>query len=430
MNVIDDLYMIDSRTLAEFKYFVKYSPALAACLDSMVASVLFTRLSYWTPLARSSGGWVWKTSKQMQKELAMSRRELENARNVLKLHNILEEELRVLSPGTPKVLHYRLNFGMMDQLYATWAMKNTSLHAFYSNIGSIPDIATGGDVRNGHGVMSETGMGSCPIRTGGDVRNGQDSDVRNGQDSYKEDIEENNKKKNTDVAEKSATDIQAAALLKQDATEIAQYLLECLSRQPRKYVTSLRTSVPPILQMLKTDKIPRNDIMAAIDWLFGPNLTHDFAIEVEGGRALRAKWNKIQNGMARKATPSASTSTGSPAAPDLSGLTKYQQGTLRELDAVYKHITGVSALEKLKPAVLGFDEYFDRHTAEKGKLAKWPQMYPGGVWKLIERFLEYVEKTCVKWERMPPRELFVGSTTWLGYVKHELNRSGVALPAK
>lgn len=81
--------------------------------------------------------------------------------------------------------------------------------------------------------------------------------------------------------------------------ELAKYLIDKTSEATgRNLVTSIKSSSPHISKLLKTG-IAECKIKSTIDWLTTVNMKSDYRFEVQSGKALFEKWDKVQSAMAR-----------------------------------------------------------------------------------------------------------------------------------
>ncbi len=88
---------------------IAYHAALAKALSSATAGIFLSQLLYWSPRTKNEEGWVWKTQEQVYDETALTRREQETARKILKEKQVIEER----RAGVPARLFFRVN---MEQL--------------------------------------------------------------------------------------------------------------------------------------------------------------------------------------------------------------------------------------------------------------------------------------------------------------------------
>lgn len=99
---------------------IVFYPSLAKKLGDIKAALFLAQLAYWTPKAKDPDGWVYKTQAEWEEETALTRREQEHAREVLKDQGILLEK-RI---GMPAQLYYQIDWDAL-----------TSLHESASKIG-------------------------------------------------------------------------------------------------------------------------------------------------------------------------------------------------------------------------------------------------------------------------------------------------------
>lgn len=84
---------------------IAYHASLARALNSVTAGVFLSQLLYWQPRSQHTDGWVWKTQEQIYEETALTRREQETARAVLRKAGIIEEK----RAGVPAKLYFRVD---------------------------------------------------------------------------------------------------------------------------------------------------------------------------------------------------------------------------------------------------------------------------------------------------------------------------------
>jgi hypothetical protein len=73
----------------------------------------------------------------------------------------------------------------------------------------------------------------------------------------------------------------------------------------RKLVSTPQASATHIKKLLKKGVL-QGEISLAIDWLTTDNLSSGYQLEVQSGRSLHEKWDRIQSAMARSSCNSGS----------------------------------------------------------------------------------------------------------------------------
>ena len=84
---------------------IAYHPLLARITGSVNAGVLLSQFLYWTPRTTDPDGWFWKTGDEITDETALTRKEQESARKLLKRSGLVTEVRR----GVPARLFYRVD---------------------------------------------------------------------------------------------------------------------------------------------------------------------------------------------------------------------------------------------------------------------------------------------------------------------------------
>lgn len=105
---------------------IGYHAALAKALKSVNAGILLSQLLYWQPKASRADGFFWKTREEIYDETALSRREQETARKILREAGITEEQRL----GVPARVHFRVD---MDALISL-------LGAGSDQVGNVPTV--------------------------------------------------------------------------------------------------------------------------------------------------------------------------------------------------------------------------------------------------------------------------------------------------
>lgn len=127
---------------------VSYQVDLARALKSPIAGIFASQLLHWTKY--SEDGWIFRTQQQFEEETALTRRNQETARKILKKLNVIEEEKR----GIPAKLYFKIKIDSFTEL----------LENFYS------DDSTNKDVQTVQTVMSEPSEQQCTNRTSANVQ--------------------------------------------------------------------------------------------------------------------------------------------------------------------------------------------------------------------------------------------------------------------
>ncbi len=86
-----------------------YNIVLAIMLNSIPASILLTRLLYWSGKEHNPDGWIYKTEGQLFHETGMKRRPQETARKKLRELGLIEE----CHKGIPRKNHFRVNLALL-----------------------------------------------------------------------------------------------------------------------------------------------------------------------------------------------------------------------------------------------------------------------------------------------------------------------------
>jgi hypothetical protein len=93
---------------------IAYYAVLARALNSATAGILLSQFLYWTPRARD--GWFYKTRDEIYRETALTRREQETARAVLRKTKLIDEQRR----GVPARMYYRVNMEQLVKLLTSY----------------------------------------------------------------------------------------------------------------------------------------------------------------------------------------------------------------------------------------------------------------------------------------------------------------------
>jgi hypothetical protein len=75
--------------------------------NDLNAAIFLSQLIYWSDRGKHGGGWIYKTYKEWQEELCLSRRKIDRAREKLTKLQLLETRVKRAN-GAPTV-HYRVN---------------------------------------------------------------------------------------------------------------------------------------------------------------------------------------------------------------------------------------------------------------------------------------------------------------------------------
>lgn len=95
---------------------IAYHAILARAFHSVTAGVFLSQLLYWSPRCRDQESWVWKTQKDWYEETALTRREQETARRILRKAGVLEEK----RTGIPARLYFRVNTERLSLLLSQY----------------------------------------------------------------------------------------------------------------------------------------------------------------------------------------------------------------------------------------------------------------------------------------------------------------------
>ena len=102
---------------------IAYHAVLAKAVGSATAGIFLSQLLYWTPRSQDNDSWIYKTQQEMYEETALTRREQETARRLLrqagKSKGNSEEDEGVLEEkkaGVPSRLFFRINMNALLRL--------------------------------------------------------------------------------------------------------------------------------------------------------------------------------------------------------------------------------------------------------------------------------------------------------------------------
>lgn len=94
---------------------VVFHPGLAKRLGGVAPALFLENLLYWHGKEASADGWVYKTQDELEQETALSRKEQENARKVLRGLGLLQEKHVRLEHR----LYYRLDLDALDKWWVS-----------------------------------------------------------------------------------------------------------------------------------------------------------------------------------------------------------------------------------------------------------------------------------------------------------------------
>jgi hypothetical protein len=121
---------------------IAYHPVIAKAVKSVTAGVFLSQFLYWTPRTKDPNGWIYKTQADIYEETALTRREQETARRILREKGVLEEK----KAGVPCRLYFRVNMAALVNLLG-------------EEPADPPLLQDGG---NGHPGMAVTDPPECP----------------------------------------------------------------------------------------------------------------------------------------------------------------------------------------------------------------------------------------------------------------------------
>lgn len=106
---------------------IAYHPDIARVAGGVKAGVFLSQLLYWSDKGKREDGYIWKTQEEWETETALTRREQEGARKILKAKGLLKEKRE----GIPAKLHYKINIDLLyillDELYVQTSMHETAI---------------------------------------------------------------------------------------------------------------------------------------------------------------------------------------------------------------------------------------------------------------------------------------------------------------
>lgn len=105
----EQIQIIENLLVAVLDKPVAYHRIFATITGDLHAGIMLSQLWYWrsTKTAQQrKGEWFYKTIKEWDEEIALTRTQIDRARRILKAKNFIEEQLR----GMPPKLYYRVIF--------------------------------------------------------------------------------------------------------------------------------------------------------------------------------------------------------------------------------------------------------------------------------------------------------------------------------
>lgn len=102
--------------MTNFSVFLKrpvaFHPIFARIAGGATEGLFLSQAYYWSQRTKDRDGWFYKTAEEWTKEICLTRREQETARQSLRKLGVLEEERR----GITRKLYYRLNTRKLSEL--------------------------------------------------------------------------------------------------------------------------------------------------------------------------------------------------------------------------------------------------------------------------------------------------------------------------
>lgn len=89
---------------------------LARNLKSIKASLFISQLMYWESKGADPDGWIYKTAKEIEKEVCLSYEELKVVMRICKAASILEIVKKIPVFGNAPILHFKLIQDKIDKL--------------------------------------------------------------------------------------------------------------------------------------------------------------------------------------------------------------------------------------------------------------------------------------------------------------------------
>lgn len=106
---------------------IAYHPDIARVAGGVKAGIFLSQLLYWSDKGKRGDGYIWKTQEDWEDETALTRREQESARKILKSKGLIEEKLQ----GIPAKLYYKINtdilYDLLDTLYVQASMHESAI---------------------------------------------------------------------------------------------------------------------------------------------------------------------------------------------------------------------------------------------------------------------------------------------------------------
>ena len=99
-------------------------PAFVKFTGSLEAGMLLSQLLYWRPRTGRSDDWFYKSDKELQEELCLSRRAVRNAKVVLRKLEIITTRTRRAN-GAP-VTHYNINLDVLGRKWQEWIQEQNA----------------------------------------------------------------------------------------------------------------------------------------------------------------------------------------------------------------------------------------------------------------------------------------------------------------
>lgn len=98
---------------------IAYHAVIAQATGSVTFAVLWGQIHYWTDKTKDPEGWVYKTAEDIFRETALTRRQLETAREIGEKMGVLEAALK----GVPPIMHYRVSVDRMVRVIEIYQEK-------------------------------------------------------------------------------------------------------------------------------------------------------------------------------------------------------------------------------------------------------------------------------------------------------------------
>ena len=106
---------------------IAYHPDIARVAGGVKAGIFLSQLLYWSDKGKRGDGYIWKTQEELEDETALTRREQESARKILKSKGLIDEKLQ----GIPAKLYYKINtdilYDLLDALYVQASMHESAI---------------------------------------------------------------------------------------------------------------------------------------------------------------------------------------------------------------------------------------------------------------------------------------------------------------